>query len=46
MIRTSPKEYFEETPTTNSDVNYYPILLAVLIGGLIAITALAIAYRK
>lgn len=45
-MRISPQQYFEETPPTNNNVNYYPILLAVLIGGLIAITALAIAYRK
>ena len=45
MIRTSPQAYFEEN-TTKNNVNYYPILLAVVIGGLIAITALAIAYRK
>ena len=46
MIRTSPQQYFEEIQPQNNNVNYYPILLAVLIGGLIAITALAIAYRK
>ena len=42
-MRISPTQYFEETPTNN--VNYYPILLAVLIGGLIAITVLAITKK-
>ena len=46
MIRQSPVQYFEETQPINNTINYYPILLAVLIGGLIAITALAVAYRK
>ena len=44
-MRITPTQYFEETPTTNN-TDYYPILLAVVIGGLIAITAIAIAYRK
>lgn len=45
-MRISPTQYFEEIPPTNNNMNYYPILLAVLIGGLIAITALAIVYKK
>jgi len=44
-MRISPQQYFEEPQITNN-VNYYPILLAVLIGGLIAITTLAIVYKK
>ncbi len=45
MIRTSPQQYFEEQPQ-NTNRDYYPILLGVLIGGLIAITVIAIIYRK
>jgi len=45
-MRISPTQYFEETPPINNNVNYYPILLGVLIGGLIAITVIAIIYKK
>ena len=41
-MRITPQQYFEEPQPPNSNVNYYPVLLAVLVGGLIAITIVAI----
>ena len=44
-MRVSPQQYFLENGNQNN-IDFYPILVAVLIGGLITITAIAIAYRK
>ena len=45
-MRISPQQYFENGTLQDTGVNYYPILLGVLIGGLIAITVIAIIYKK
>ena len=44
-MRINPQQYFLENGNQNNK-DFYPILLVVLIGGLITITAIAIAYRK
>lgn len=45
-MRISPQQYFEEPVPNETKRDYYPILLGVLIGGLIAITVIAIIYKK
>ena len=41
-MRISPQQYFQENLQNETNIHYYPILIAVLIGGLIAITVIAI----